>query len=99
MDIDEIFAEKMRAALTRKEPAIRDFFDIWYAKHQKFDFKHIRNFIDQKVAEVDFQYTIDEAYDELYQQIETELHPVLKNNSTYDFNLEEIYDFILSFKK
>ncbi|NOZ43857.1 MAG: nucleotidyl transferase AbiEii/AbiGii toxin family protein [bacterium] len=31
MDLDEIFAEKTRAALTRKEPAIRDFFDIHYA--------------------------------------------------------------------
>jgi predicted nucleotidyltransferase component of viral defense system len=32
MDLDEIFAEKMRAALTRKDSAIRDFFDISYAK-------------------------------------------------------------------
>jgi len=37
-------------------------------------------------------------YDELYKQIETELDPVLKSGSNYDFDLQEIYDFILSFK-
>ena len=33
IDLTEALAEKMRAALTRREPAIRDFFDIWYAKN------------------------------------------------------------------
>ena len=28
---EETYAEKMRAALTRREPAIRDFYDIYYA--------------------------------------------------------------------
>jgi len=32
IDLTEALAEKMRAALTRREPAIRDFFDIWYAR-------------------------------------------------------------------
>ncbi len=30
-DMWELFAEKFRAALTRREPAIRDYFDIFYA--------------------------------------------------------------------
>nr|MBR6099837.1 nucleotidyl transferase AbiEii/AbiGii toxin family protein [bacterium] len=29
-----MIAEKCRAALTRREPAIRDFFDLWYLKSQ-----------------------------------------------------------------
>jgi predicted nucleotidyltransferase component of viral defense system len=34
IDLKEALAEKIRAALTRKTPAIRDFFDIWYVKSQ-----------------------------------------------------------------
>lgn len=32
--LEEMMAEKMRAALTRRVPAIRDFFDIRYVKQQ-----------------------------------------------------------------
>ena len=42
MNLDEIMAEKMRAALTRDPFAIRDFFDIWYARRQGFNFDPIR---------------------------------------------------------
>jgi Nucleotidyl transferase AbiEii toxin, Type IV TA system len=38
IDLKEAMAEKMRAALTRIIPAIRDFYDIRYAQHQRFDF-------------------------------------------------------------
>ncbi len=31
MDMKEAYAEKVRAALTRRKPAIRDFFDLFYA--------------------------------------------------------------------
>lgn len=98
MDIDEIFAEKMRAALTRIEPAIRDFFDIWYTKQKWFDFEKIKGLIHQKVAEEEYKYSIDGMYDQLYKQIVTELEPVLKNGSNYDFDLHEIYNFVLSFR-
>lgn len=98
MDLDEIFAEKMRAALTRIEPAIRDFFDIHYAKQKAFDFMNIQDLIQEKVAEVNFVYTIDQdgVFEELQRQVKTELDPVLKDN--YDFDLSEIYQFILSHK-
>jgi len=33
IDLKESTAEKLRAALTRRTPAIRDFFDIWYIKY------------------------------------------------------------------
>ncbi len=99
MDLDEIFAEKMRASLTRIEPAIRDFFDIHYAKQKAFDFMNIQDLIQEKVAEVNFVYTIDQdgVFEELQRQVKTELDPVLKDN--YDFDLSEIYQFILSHKK
>jgi hypothetical protein len=39
INLQEALTEKVRASLTRKEPAIRDFFDIWYVKNNSdFDF-------------------------------------------------------------
>ena len=32
LSVKKAYAEKARAALTRKEPAIRDFFDLWVAQ-------------------------------------------------------------------
>jgi hypothetical protein len=34
LSLEEMMAEKIRAALTRQFPAIRDFFDIRYVKNQ-----------------------------------------------------------------
>lgn len=101
MDLDEIFAEKTRAALTRVEPAIRDFFDIHYARQNGFDFDSIIDLIDYKVAESEYKYTLDNdrIFEELNRNIKTELDPVLKNEVDYDFDLQKIYNYILSFKK
>ena len=98
MNLDEIFAEKIRAALTRTEPAIRDFFDIHYAKQNWFDFDNIKDLINNKLEEVNHKYTIDNMFDELKRQIKTELEPVLKMETDFNFNLPEIYQFILDFK-
>lgn len=98
--LKESVAEKTRASLTRKEPAIRDFFDIRYIRnHTEFDFEdtEFRQLIQKKLEEVDFEYTIDKVYPLLEQQILTDLNPVLKDN--YAFDLQEIYQFILSYKQ
>jgi hypothetical protein len=90
----------MRAALTRVEPAIRDFFDIWYVKHLGwFDFsrQEFRDLLDVKLQEVDYKYTLEENRDSLVRQIKTDLRPVLTDDFGFDF--DEIYDFILSYKK
>lgn len=99
IDLKESVAEKTRASLTRKEPAIRDFFDIRYIKNNtEFDFedKEFKQLVYKKLEEVDFKYTIDKVYNLLEQQVLTDLNPVLKDN--YDFNFPEIYQFILSHK-
>ncbi len=100
IDIKEALAEKVRAALTRSTPAIRDFFDIWYVKSQwGFDFENsdFRDLIDFKLAEVDYLYTDEKNYEILEKQIKSDLIPVLHRE--YDFSLREIYDFIQGFKK
>lgn len=90
----------MRAALTRSEPAIRDFFDIWYAKMWGgFDFtdQAFAELLAIKLQEVDYAYTIESNYASLVRQIETDLRPVLTDDFGFDF--EEIYGFVLSHKK
>ena len=89
----------MRAALTRREPAIRDFFDIWYVRSfSDFDFERdeFRSLLRHKLAEVQYEYTLETNYDLLRRQIETDLRPVLTDN--YGFEFDTIYTFILSYK-
>ena len=99
IDLTESVAEKMRAALTRREPAIRDFFDIWYVRSfSDFDFERdeFRSLLRHKLAEVQYEYTLEINYDLLRRQIETDLRPVLTDN--YGFDFDTIYTFILSYK-
>ncbi len=100
IDLRESLAEKMRAALTRDTPAIRDFFDIWYVRqYSAFDFNDMdfRELVHTKLQEVDYSYTLDEHYELLKKQIITDLKPVLSDQ--YDFDFPGIYNFILTFKK
>lgn len=97
LSLQEMMAEKMRAALTRQTPAIRDFFDIRYVKNQWFDFTSIQELIEYKIAESEWWYTIDDYYDALRIQIETDLEPVLGQKYP-DFDFDQIYKFVLSFK-
>lgn len=97
MEFDEIVAEKTRASLTRTQPAIRDFFDVWYIKNfAKFDFDKVMDLIEIKLEESNHEYTIDESFDLLNKQIETDLKPVLKKN--FEFDLKEIFEFIKQLK-
>lgn len=100
IDLKESVSEKLRASLTRRTPAIRDFFDIWYIKNNSnFDFEDVEfiNLVELKLKEVNFEYTLEENYDLLTKQISTDLKPVL--NDDFEFNFDEIYNFILTFKK
>lgn len=100
IDLRESISEKLRASLTRTIPAIRDFFDIWYVKQfWNFDFedKDFKKLLEIKLKEVDYKYTLEENFENLKKQVETDLKPVLNNDFSFDF--EEIYKFILSFKK
>jgi hypothetical protein len=73
MHLDEMMAEKMRAALTREYPAIRDFFDIWWMRRDGYDFELISDLVQEKVAESGNRITVTDAYDKLQKDIETEL--------------------------
>lgn len=100
IDLKESVAEKLRASLTRRESAIRDLFDIWFIKNNSnfdFDNEEFLDLLDKKLKEENYKYTLDQSYEQLKKQIDTDLIPVLSKD--YDFNLDAIYDFILKFRK
>jgi predicted nucleotidyltransferase component of viral defense system len=99
MAIREAYAEKLRAALTRREPAIRDFFDLFYAVREvKLDFNNTE-FINTLMAKL--QVPGNEPVDvsaerkrELDRQLEGQLRPVLRPADFVRFNLDEAFELV-----
>jgi len=92
ISLEEAMAEKVRAWLTRKKPAIRDLYDIRYAKKHWFVFETIMDLIKYKVDEVWWEIVLYDAYDELKKQIETDLVPVIHNADTFEF--DDTFEFV-----
>jgi hypothetical protein len=89
----EAFAEKFRAALSRREVAIRDFYDIDYAV-RRLDLRPgdpaLVGLVRQKLAvpgndPVDIS---ESRLAALRQQLEPQLKPVLRNRDFADFDLD-----------
>jgi len=97
IDKTEALAEKFRAALSRREPAIRDFFDIDYAVRKGGFRPDNAEFIDQvgqKLAipgndPVDVSKT---RLDALRRQVEPELRPVLRDQDFAEFHLDRAFE-------
>jgi predicted nucleotidyltransferase component of viral defense system len=96
---EEAFAEKMRAALTRRQPAIRDFFDvekIFSSGFNMFD-ESFMKLVKDKLS-FDSSSTIDlnlEKRKILESQIATELKSVLKSNEI--FNIDNTWKILKIF--
>lgn len=99
MTMREAYAEKLRAALTRKEPAIRDFFDLFHAVREIGLDTHDPEFLSMvraklKVpgnAPVDFS---AERKQDLDRQLEGQLKPVLRPADFDRFNLDEAFELV-----
>jgi len=96
----EAYAEKFRAALTRREPAIRDFYDIDYGlrKTGMDPFESDLLKLIQKKLVVPGNEPIDiseERLNALRMQLEPQLKPVLRAQDYADFDLERIFRSIL----
>lgn len=89
---EEAYAEKVRAALTRKDPAPRDLFDLDYAVKNQVLFWEEEKFLElaaDKVAmESDFDWLATERIDRFRQTLETELRPVLRSETYEAFDLK-----------
>lgn len=95
LSLREAYAEKIRAALTRREPAIRDFFDIDSAVERGlFDprEREILDLVERKlaVAAKDPVDTSDGRVAVLRGQIEAQLRPVLRAEDYERFQLDRV---------
>lgn len=101
LTLKEIYSEKLTAALCRKTPAIRDYYDIWYAINSGFDFYEdsFLKLFTHKIQEDKFNYSFNKEWVEelLNKQIEMDLRPVLFNPNGADFNLSEIRNIVAQF--
>ena len=89
----EAFTEKFRAALTRRDVAIRDFYDIDYASRKldlHIDDGEFIRLVKQKLSiPGNFEVDISQPRLEiLRQQLEGQLRPVLREKDYSDFDLE-----------
>ncbi len=101
MAFEEAYAEKTRAALTRRKPAIRDFFDIFHAVKQL----KLNVFEDQFLALVTKKLAVpdnspidlsSQRKDILKAQMGMELRTVLRENDYDNFNLDEAFGLAVS---
>jgi len=93
LSLKEAMAEKLRAALSRREVAIRNFFDIDYAV-RKLDFHPLETKITDLVKQK-LSIPVNEPIDvspqrlaSLRKQLNTQLKPVLRSSDFKEFDLE-----------
>lgn len=95
LSLDEAVAEKLKAAITRKDPAIRDYYDLWHIAETGFDFykRHFLEIFKKKLKDEDYHSDFRDKFglsedkiDLLTRQIETDLIPVIRIDEVFDLN-------------
>ena len=99
LTLNEAVAEKLKAAITRKEVAIRDYYDLWFISEARFDFKgkHFLSIFKKKLEEEKYRanysnnFGLDQKSIELlHRQISTELIPVIRVGESFD--LDKVFE-------
>jgi predicted nucleotidyltransferase component of viral defense system len=95
LTLNETVAEKLKAAITRKEIAIRDYYDLWFISETDFDFTHKQflSIFKKKLEEEKYRenyshnFGLDQNSIELLnKQISTDLIPVIRIGETFNIN-------------
>jgi predicted nucleotidyltransferase component of viral defense system len=99
MSPEEAYAEKLRAALTRTELAIRDFYDIDYAVQEMGLNLSKKDFLDLVTRKLTVPgndpVNITSARKEvLRRQLETELKPILREKDFQRFDLDRAFNLV-----
>jgi len=99
MSPEEAYAEKLRAALTRTELAIRDFYDIDYAVQEMGLDLSKKDFLDLVIRKLTVPgndpVDITSARKEvLRRQLETELKPILREKDFQRFDLDRAFNLV-----
>lgn len=99
LSFNEAVAEKLKATITRRDVAIRDYYDLWFIAEAKFDFKDKRflSIFKKKLEEekyranYSYNFGLDQKSIELLRgQIETELIPVIRIGESFD--LDKVFE-------
>ncbi len=95
ISLNEAIAEKLKVAITRRDLAIRDYYDLWFIAEAKFDFKnkHFLSLFKKKLEAEKYQasysnnFGLDQKNIELLRkQIVTELIPVIRVGENFDLD-------------
>lgn len=99
LTLKEAVAEKLKAAITRRDLAIRDYYDLWFISETKFDFtdRHFLSIFKKKLEEEKYRASYlhnfglnQKAIELLRGQIKTELIPVIRVGE--NFNLDKVFE-------
>lgn len=104
MDMKEAYAEKVRAALTRTEPAIRDLFDLFYAVHKMGIDLNSPDFLTmvKKKLSVPGNTPVlisSEYRQKIKRQLKGQLRPVLRPVDFDSFNMDEAVELVVPIAK
>ena len=108
LSFKEAYSEKIRAALSREKPAIRDIFDIHYALKNRFiEEPHGFIKIHDIVPMVKYKLKIlngtvdlsDKRKEELLSQLQTDLRPVLRQKDFEEFDFEQAWKWLKTLEK
>ena len=101
LSLKEAYSEKIRAALSRVNPAIRDIFDIHYAvKNRLIDIKSMIPMIKHKLDILNR--TIDlsaKRKQEFLIQLQENLRPVLRQKDFEEFDFEQAWNWLKALEK
>ena len=99
LSLNEAVAEKLKAAITRRDVAIRDYYDLWSLAEAKFDFKnkHFLSIFMKKLEEEKYKGDYSQNFglekklvELLRKQIDTELTPVIRMGESFD--LDKVFE-------
>jgi predicted nucleotidyltransferase component of viral defense system len=101
MAVKEAYAEKLRAAMTRKDPAIRDFYDLFHAVREIRLDSHDPDFLRMVRAKLKVPGNTPvnvsaERKLELNRQLEGQLKPVLRPADFARFNFDAAFELVCS---
>lgn len=105
LSLNEAVAEKLKAAITRRDVAIRDYYDLWYISEADFDFTNkqflslFRKKLEAEKYEGDYSHNFGldrKTVEALQRQINTDLMPVIRVGESFDLDkVFERFDTIL----
>lgn len=99
LSLDEAVAEKLKAAINRRDVVIRDYYDLWHIAESGFDFFQDRfiQLFKKKLIHEDYQGIYRHNFGlsgqqivDLRNQIETDLMPVIRSGERFD--LDAVFD-------